>query len=407
MRMLITDIRIALTSLKATKVRTALTILGVVIGVACITTVLTLGEGAKQAVGSQLSKLGESVITVRPGQAERDASGQVTNYNLLSAIGATTITERDFESIKAVPNTKAAPLMVLTGSVKNGVESARGSQILASNSELDDILNFKLTEGDDFLDASIDPDTAVIGSDLADRLFDTQNALGSRITLRGEGFTVVGILEKTTATSLSGIDLNNAAFIGMDSGKKFNQGIVQIQQVFIRAEDSASVDAVARTVHDTLLKNHNGEEDFAVLTPDDSQQIAGSTLSIVTNITSAIAAISIIVGGIGIMNIMLVSVTERVREIGIRKSIGATDLQVLRQFLIEATVMSIVGGIIGVALAYAVAFVIAIQFSFFPVLNLQIFLIALGVSIVTGLIFGSWPAIRAARKDPIEALRQY
>lgn len=407
MRLFITDLRIALTSLHATRVRTALTMLGIVIGVACITTVISLGEGAKSAIGSQLAGLGNDVLTIRPGKAERNTAGNITEYNLLAAIGATTITERDFNTISGVKDTTSAPIMLVTGSVKGNDKQSPGSQIIASNSHLLKILNLGLSDGD-FLSETVDRNTVVIGADLADRLYDTRSALGRQLILRGQSFTVVGILKKNESpTPLSGFDLNNAAFVRLDAGKGFNQGIAQIQQVLIKAKNPASIDSVASTLKKKLLANHDNEEDFAVLRPEDSKQIASSTLLYLTAITSAIAAISILVGGVGIMNIMLVSVTERIREIGIRKSVGATNLQVLRQFLIEATVMSLGGGVIGVVIAYLIAFLIAIQFGFLPAVNATIIGIALGVSIATGLIFGSWPAFKAARKDPIEALRQF
>lgn len=406
MRVLLTDLRIALASLKATRLHTLLTTLGIVIGVACITTVIALGDGARSAIGSQLSELGNDVITVRPGKAERDANGNVTNYNIFSAIGATTLTERDYNSLSRLPNTKTAPLMLINGSVAAGGVTASGSQIIASNGALADVLNLKMSDGD-FLNPDIqDDNTVVIGTTLADRLFNTRSALGRTLQLRGKEFTVVGIIKETKSTTLSGYDLNSAAFVQLDTGKSFNQGIAQIQQMYIKSTNQTPPKDLQKSVTRTLLTNHGGEEDFAALTPSDTQRIADGSLGFLTGIISAIASISILVGGIGIMNIMLVSVSERTREIGIRKSIGASNRQILRQFLIEALVMTVTGGVIGILIAAGVSFLIAIQFGFFPLLSLTTILLALGISIGVGVIFGSWPALRAARKDPIDALRQ-
>ncbi len=406
MRVLMTDIRIALASLRATRVRTALTTLGIIIGVACITTVISLGDGAKAAIGSQISALGNDIITIRPGHASRDKDGHITNYNLLSAIGTTTITERDYNTLSSLPNLKVAPLMLISGSVKNNGVSADNSQLIASNSNLANTLGLKMNGGT-FLDPDIDRNTAVIGSELADRLYNTQTPLGQTITLRGQPFTIVGVLKPSTAsTTLSGFNLNMAAYVRLDAGKAFNLGVAQIQQMLIQPKSPGMLAATEKTINQKLLDNHDGEADFAVLSPEDTTTIANSTLSLVTAITSAIASISILVGGVGIMNIMLVSVTERTHEIGIRKSVGATNTQVLRQFLIEALMMTVTGGIVGVVIAYAVAFLISIQFGFYPAFNAPIILIALGVSVTTGLIFGCWPALKAARKDPIAALRQ-
>lgn len=403
-----TDIRIALASLRATRVRTMLTMLGIVIGVACITTVIALGEGAKGAIGSSISQMGSNIITIRPGKADRDQNGALTNYNLLAALGATTLTERDFNSVHDTQGVKAAaPLMLVTGSVRVNNKLAQNAQIIASNGSLLPILHMKMADGD-FLNENIDRNTAVINENLAEELYGTPEVLGQKITLRGQEFAIVGILKKNSApTSLSGYDINNAIFVRMDAGKAFNQGIAQIQQILVQASDQSSEPALAKTLQQKLLSNHGHEEDFAVLGPQDTDHIADSTLRVVTAITSAIASISIIVGGVGIMNIMLVSVTERTREIGIRKSVGATNHQVMRQFLIEALVMSIGGGIVGIVFAYIIAFLISIQFGFFPGFSPGIVIISLAVATLTGAIFGSYPAIKAARKDPIDALRQF
>jgi putative ABC transport system permease protein len=409
MRVLLTDIRIALTSLRSTRIRTGLTMLGIIIGVACITTVIALGEGAKGAIGSQITQLGGNVLTIRPGKADRDQAGNITNYNLLASIGATTITERDYNTVKSLPGIKnAAPFMLVTGSVKSGDRTAKNAQIIASNTNLQPVLNLQMGDGE-FLNETIDRNTVVIGSDLADEMYDTQQVLGRKLSLRKQDFTVVGVLKKNNSpTNLSGFDLNRAAYVRLDAGKGFNQGIAQIQQIMVQAPDAdKDINALSGNIFNKLLENHGGEEDFAVLKPADTKRIADSTFAILTAVTSAIASISIIVGGVGIMNIMLVSVTERTREIGIRKSVGASDRQVLRQFLIEALVMSVGGGVIGIAVAYAVAFLIAIQFGFIPALSIPIIALALGVSIGTGIVFGSYPALKAARKDPIDALRQY
>ncbi|HEX4662352.1 MAG TPA: ABC transporter permease, partial [Candidatus Saccharimonadales bacterium] len=309
-----TDIRIALASLRATRVRTMLTMLGIVIGVACITTVIALGDGAKSAIGSSISQMGSNVINIRPGKADRDKNGQLTNYNLLAALGATTLTERDFNTVHDTPGVQAAaPLMLVTGSIRNNDKLAQNGQIIASNSTLLPILHMKMADGD-FLNEDIDRNTAVISDGLAQELYGTPEVLGQKISLRGQQFTIVGILKKNNSpTSLSGFNLNDAIFVRLDAGKAFNQGIAQIQQIMVQSPSAAAEPALAKTLQQRLLGNHGGEEDFAVLGPADTDHIADSTLRIVTAVTSAIASISILVGGVGIMNIMLVSVSERIR----------------------------------------------------------------------------------------------
>lgn len=405
MRVFLTDVRIAVASLRATRVRTLLTTLGIVIGVGCIATVLSLTEGARNAIGSEITSLGGNILTVRSGHSDRGSDGVITSYNLLSAIGSTTLTEHDFDSVAKLPHVQASPIMLITGSVKTGKQMSSDSQIIATNENLDSVLNLHIANGQ-FLDPDIDRNTVVIGDTLANQVYGTEAALGQTLLLRGQPYTVIGVLKPlSTSSSLSGINLNNAAFVRLDAGKSFNQGLSQIQQIFVKP-DGESMSQAAGAVNATILHNHDGEPDFSVFRPSDTAAVAGSALGQFSAITSAIASISILVGGIGVMNIMLVSVTERTHEIGIRKSVGATNAQVMRQFIIEALIMTLIGGLVGTIVAYAAAFLISIQFGFYPGFSPWIVLISVVVSLITGVIFGSWPALKAARKDPITALRQ-
>jgi putative ABC transport system permease protein len=248
-----------------------------------------------------------------------------------------------------------------------------------------------------------------LGQQLALDLFGSDTTLGQKIFIRGQEFTVVGILDHfASSTTISTVfDLNNAAFIPLEAGKAFNQGIAQIQQINIRTATGSNSRNVASNLRQKLLANHGGEEDFTVLRPEETLKLTDDLFHILTSLTAAVASISIVVGGIGIMNIMLVSVTERTREIGIRKAVGATNQQVLHQFLIEALLMSTVGGVIGILAGYSLAFAAGVYLGFMPAITTSILLISLGVSLGVGLLFGAWPAIKAARKDPIEALRYF
>lgn len=405
--MFMTHIRIALASLRSTRVRTALTTLGVVIGVASICLVLALGEGAKQAMSAQIEKRGQDIITIRPGKLDRGSNGDIVNYNLMAALGATTLTERDYNTVLHTKGVvEAAPSMLITGSVRDGDKVAKNAPIVATTPSFDEVQNLKIREGQ-FLEEDMDRETVVLGADLSVELFGTENSLGRQLSLRNRTFTVVGILKRVEQpTSLGSYDYNRSAFINLDAGRAFNQGIAQIQQINVRADTPKNANAVAQRLDKALLTNHDGEEDFAVIRAHEAVQITDGLFQILIGITSAIASISLIVGGIGIMNIMLVSVTERTREIGIRKAIGATNSQIMWQFLIEAIVMSVVGGIIGLFVAYLLAFVISIFLPFSPALTGGIVATAFIVSLAVGLVFGIFPALRAARKDPIHALRQ-
>jgi putative ABC transport system permease protein len=397
--------RIAVQNLRANRLRALLTTLGIIIGVASITVVLALGEGVRQAVSRQVDKLSGNVIVVKPGRSDSKALAAYSPYNTAMT---TTLTERDFNTVKKIENVKdVAPVMIISGSVRDDAGRKENVPIIATSEALVPVLGLKIHSGQ-FIDEQTSRDTVVIGQQLAIDLFGTDEAMGQSLLVKGRRHTVIGVTKNTnTPINLSGIDLDHAAFVSLDDGKSFNQGIAQIQQLTIQASDVSKLEETAQKIDAVILKNHGGEQDFTTLSGARIADFSSGFFASLIVITAVVSGITLIVSGIGVMNIMLVSVTERTREIGIRKALGATDQHIMAQFLIEALIMCVVGGVLGILLAYGAAFLIGSQLFFQPSLNPYIIGAGFGLALLVGVIFGLYPALKAAKKDPIDALRQY
>lgn len=395
-------------SLRSNRMRSALTMLGITIGVASITAILALSGGASKIVSDQVDALGGNIAIIRPGHVETDGFDQLSHFSTQQSFITSTLTDYDVESLAKIDNIAAvAPIMLLSGAVIGGNEGPKNTPIVATTPEFEKVSGIKIKEGQ-FLDPDLYDNTAVIGPQLSVNVYGTEGSIGKTLTIRGSTFTIVGILERTNMPmNYNGVDLDNAVIINQASGKELNQGSVQIQQINIQATSVAALDQVIIDTNKTLLKNHLDEADFSVLSGSDIAQPASQLFSILAAVTAVIAAISLLVGGVGVMNIMLVNVAERTREIGIRKAVGANNIDIVSQFLIESLFLSIGGGISGYILGYAAAFGITTFMTFNPIFTWEIALSALVVSLVVGTLFGLYPAIRAAKKDPITALKQY
>ncbi|MFI5212434.1 MAG: ABC transporter permease [Candidatus Saccharimonadales bacterium] len=407
--LLFEHIQNAIQSLRSTRLRTLLTTLGVAIGVASITSILALSGGVTKIVANQVEALGGNIAVIRPG-AKPKGINDFANPLTQQAYTTSTISEQDLQSIRQLKGVEAAaPLMIINGAVKATASDNRAvnSTILATTPELETIAQLPIRDGQ-FIDSVTNRDTAVIGSQLSIDLFGTDEPIGQTFTVRGQTFTIIGVMKHMyNPINFNTIDFDHAAIISLDSGKAFHQGTTQIQQIDVRATSTAALPSVIKSINQQLLTNHQNEKDFTVLSGKDIAQPTSQFFVALSTIMTVIAAISLVVGGIGIMNIMLVGVAERTREIGLRKSVGASNGNIIWQFMIEALIMSLIGGVLGYVGGYIVAFSVSTLLPFEPVITWLIAVIALGMSVVVGVIFGLYPAIRAARKDPIESLRQY
>lgn len=403
------NVKMALNSVRSTKWRSMLTMLGVIIGIVSVVMVVGIGEGVKQEVAKQINQFGDDLITIRPGNIEQNNGRLVTNTDLLFGLNSISgLTEKDLITIQRSEHVRlAAPLSVVPGVVQADGRKLETSLVLATNPSLPSALNRSITYGDFFpVQTDEQANFAVIGKHVAQTLFDDEVPLGRSFTFRGQEFIVRGMFDEFKSTPLSPVsNFNNAIFIPYQVAERLTGNSTQMYSILAKPDRPENLSQAITSIESRLLRTHGGQKDFSVLDQRQNLTASSDVLNLITTMIAAIAAISLLVGGVGIMNIMLASVTERTHEIGIRKAIGATNRQILNQFLLEATVLSLFGGVVGVALSVAGVYGLRLYTDLEPVLSWQAIVIATLTSLAIGILFGVLPAIKAARKDPIEALR--
>ncbi len=397
----------ATASLRQAKWRTTFTMMGIIIGITSVVTLVSLGEGLKHRINSQIGQLGGNVITIRPGKIASN-SGSLTNLDLTSFLAPSTLTNRDVNSLSQLPTTANVAPIEFVGSSAIGDKGELDNLFVAgTSSNLVNILNQKVAYGDFFSPEDSDQNFAIIGSDIASKLFGLFNPVGETIQINGQDFIVHGVFESSAGSLLSigQANLNSSVLIPAPQAEALTASHPNILQIFYQAKPGSNINSTVAQINKTIAKNHGGTHDFTVLKQDQLLSVNNQLLDTTTSFVAGIAAISLLVGGIGIMNIMLVSISERTREIGIRKAVGATNRQILNQFLVEGLALSIGGGIIGVLVALGINLFLRLYTSWQPIVSIPIMLLAVGVSVAAGVIFSITPALKAARKDPITALR--
>lgn len=403
--MIYQNLKNAVGSIVTAKLRSFLTILGIVIGVSSVVMVIAIGEGVKKSVATQVTSLGTNVVQINSGDSSNEDAEGGSGLNLAGSIGVSTLTESDVTRLRGISGVSAvAPYTIVTGlPAFGGTKASKSSFIIATTPDYARVIKTDLSAGRFLVDG--EKNSVVIGQPSAEQLYGTSDALGRELTIRNQTYKVVGILKKQEGGAQLGPSLDSITYIPYENAKEIGNNSVNIYEIDLKIQDGRNVKAVVDDIKQTLQDQHGGEKDFIVLTQADSLKIFDTIFSLLTTFVVAIASISLVVGGIGIMNIMLVSVSERTREIGIRKAIGATFGNIMGQFLIESIILSCLGGAVGLGVAWVGSLIIKHFAGIEPVFGIATIALALGVSTGVGVIFGVAPAVKAARKRPIQALK--
>lgn len=401
----------AVMGLRSNASRSILTILGIVIGIAAIIVVVAIGDSAQSMILGQIGGMGSKTIIIEPGREPQGPSD-------FSAILSDSLKEKDLIALKNkanVPGLKdLTPNVIVPGAVSYQGQTYRAMTI-GSSAFLSRVLNIQPAEGQFFGDEEVreHATVAIIGSKVREKLFGLSTAIGENIKIKDKNFRVIAILPQKGQVSI--INVDDVVVIPYSTAQKDLMGINHYNSIMVEAYNENDLTRTANDIRLTLRESHGitdpSKDDFHVMTQADIANSAKMITGILTWLLISVAAISLVVGGIGIMNIMFVSVTERTREIGLRKALGATDNNILTQFLMEAVLLTAAGGIIGILLGAGISYLATIVLSSvvstawtftFP---LNAALIGIAVSTLVGLVFGLYPAYKAAHKNPIEALR--
>ena len=387
-------LRLSIGSLVSNKLRTGLTTLGIIIGVFAVILLVSIGTGLQNYITTQISGLGSNLIFVIPGTT----SGRVAGGAVVNKLTVNIARELD-QKLKSIA--VVGPIIAKTASLKYRSLSSKGVTIYGTTSVYPDIINVKMERGIFFTTGQEQGGNrvAVIGQTVVKNLFPTQNPVGLKMTLDKQKYTVIGVL--AARGSVFGQDADNTVVVPITAAQQ-QFGITNVNAIYVSAKKPEFVPQV-KSIANKILLSHLTVDDFTLQTQEQTLSTINSIISVLTIALGGIAAISLLVGGIGVMNIMLVSVTERTREIGLRKAIGARRQDILAQFLLEAVMLSLFGGGVGILLGVGAS--ILVSYFFISVVTPWSVILAFGFSIAVGIIFGIAPALRASKLNPIEALR--
>ena len=389
-------------SLIANKLRSLFTMLGIIIGVAAVIALVSIGNGVKQDIEDSISSLGSNLLVVLPG-APRTPGARSSQGSMKS------LKISDYEAIAKLEGVKAASPMtngsyVVIYQNKNWTTSVAGV-----NANFQDVNNWTMTSGRFFSDKNVQnrERVAVVGQTVVKNLFADEDPVGKEIRVKNIPFRVIGVL-KSKGNGTMGNDQDDTVLIPYTTSMERVEGIDYLRRVYVVAKDDEGIDRLQADIENLLRVRHNIKDtnldDFNIQNMKSIMETVAQTTGTFTLFLGAVAAISLVVGGIGIMNIMLVSVTERTREIGVRKALGATYSVIVTQFLIEAVVISLMGGFIGIAFGIGASKVIGMVSGMSTIVSVPTIIMSFAFSMAIGLIFGIYPARKAAKLNPIDAL---
>lgn len=403
--MLFESFIMAFSSLKSNKMRSLLTMLGIIIGVGAVIAMVSLGLGVRDQVKNSIAGLGSNLIIVQPGAPQTPGSRPDIGSSRSLTLKDAQLIARDAKGVAAVAPMFSMRIQIISGN-QNWI-----SNVVGSTPEFMTVRSYSTTEGTFFSQKDVDQRqrVAVLGPSTAKNIFgEGVSPIGKSIRIKNAPFYVIGVLE-SKGQSMGGGDQDDLVVVPLTTAQERLQGATYLSSIYVQTENENVINSTMDEITDVMRRSHkiigSKKEDFTIMSLEAIIEAASQATQSITLLLGAIAAISLLVGGIGIMNIMLVSVTERTREIGIRKALGARYYDILSQFLIESICISVTGGIIGIlvglGLAFSVGnvFKITISFSLWPIV------LSFSFSVFVGLFFGIYPARKAALLHPIDALR--
>lgn len=395
----------ALTSLYANKMRSLLTMLGIIIGVGAVIALVSVGMGVRSNVTSSIASLGSNMLIISPGASNK---GGVRG----AAGSRQTLKYDDAKAIKS----KVKDIDYVSPTVQTSYQIVYGNQnwnttVEGVTPEFMSIRSLSVSNGSFISTNDLEKRNrvAVIGTTVAENLFDEKNPVGQNIRINNQPYKIIGLLTSKGQSSM-GQDQDDMIYVPLTTAMERMLGITYVQSINVQVSDSTKMDQVQENIETLLRQRHhltagNKEDDFTVRNLTSLMETVSQSTSMLTLLLGAIAGISLLVGGIGIMNIMMVSVTERTREIGIRKALGATFMNIMTQFLIESMVIGVIGGLIGILVGIGASQLISKFGNFTTVITATPIIVSFAFSVGIGLFFGIYPARKAAKLDPIEALR--